>query len=87
MLPLLGTVMHDSNIDIHQSKKQRMDWDSLDLNENDSDNNGIASVESKIQNVTNNGKECERNRGKNVNEGEFIQIILFQINVYFAMRL
>ncbi|XP_031632495.1 transcription factor CP2-like protein 1 isoform X2 [Contarinia nasturtii] len=52
-----------------QGKKRRMDWDSLDLNENGSggDGNGIGVVESKMPNLVTNGKECERNRTKSVN--------------------
>lgn len=68
-----NTVMHGSTIDVNQmqpqGKKRRMDWDSLDLNDSGSGGSGIGVVDSKIPNLVNNGKECERNRAKSVNGG------------------
>lgn len=65
--------MHGSTIDVNQmqpqGKKRRMDWDSLDLNDSGSGGSGIGVVDSKIPNLVNNGKECERNRTKSVNGG------------------
>lgn len=65
--------MHESAItDVHQmqpqGKKRRMDWDPLDLNENGNGGGGI--VDTKMINIVNNGKDCERNRSKNVNGGK-----------------
>lgn len=64
-------VLHGSTIDVNQmqpqGKKRRMEWDSLDLNENGS---GNSVVEAKIPNLVANVKECERNRTKNVNGGK-----------------
>lgn len=49
-----------------------MDWDSLDLNEIGNGSSGIGTVDSKMANVVNNGKDCnDRNRGKNGNGGKF----------------
>lgn len=65
--------MHGSTIDVNQmqphGKKRRMDWESLDLNDSGSGSSGIGVVESKMPNLGNNGKECERSRTKSVNGG------------------
>lgn len=70
--------MHGSTIDVNQmqpqGKKRRIDWDSLDLHENGSgsgSSGSIGVVESKMPNLVTNGKDCERNRSKSVNGGEF----------------
>lgn len=66
--------MHGTPIDVNQiqsqGKKRRIDWDSLDLNENgngNSSNESIDPIESKTPNRAHNGKEFERNRSKYVN--------------------
>lgn len=73
--------------DVHQmqplGKKRRMEWDSLDLNESGSGSSGgIGAVDSKMTNVVTNGKDCERNRNKNVNGGKFHRFsFLFFISI------
>lgn len=66
--------MNGATIDVNQmqpqGKKRRIDWDSLDLNENNGNgsNDNIDPVESKMPNLGNNSaKEFERNRSKSVN--------------------
>lgn len=65
--------MHGTTIDVNQmqphGKKRRIDWDSLDLNENGTGSNDSIDhpVETKMPNLDTNGKEFERNRSKNVN--------------------
>lgn len=82
------TVMNETSIpDVHQmqpqGKKRRMDWDSLDLNENGS-SGGIGAVDSKMTNVVTNGKDCERNRNKNVNGGKFFILFFYSFRFYFV---
>lgn len=67
--------MHGTTIDVNQmqpqGKKRRIDWDSLDLNENGSGSSGsIGVVESKMPNLVTNAKDCDRNRSKSVNGGK-----------------
>lgn len=67
-----GATTIDVNQMQSQSKKRRMDWDSLDLDENgggSSSGGGIGIVE-KMPNMVANEKDCERNRTKNVNGGK-----------------
>lgn len=69
--------MHGTAIDVNQmqpqGKKRRIDWNSLDLNENGTvSNDSIDPVETKMPNLDNNGKEFERNRSKNVNGCKYI---------------
>lgn len=64
--------MHGATIDVNQmqpqGKKRRIDWDSLDLNENgNGSNDSIDPVESKMSNLGTNGKEFDRIRSKSVN--------------------
>lgn len=54
-----------------QSKKRRMDWDPLELNDNSNGNSVIAANDTKMTDLQNGGKQCERGRAKNVNDGEY----------------
>lgn len=79
--------MHGSTIDVNQmqphGKKRRIDWDSLDLHENGSGSSGsIGVVESKMPTLVTNGKDCERNRSKSVNGGEFYNGSMLQHGAY-----
>lgn len=47
-----------------------MDWDPLELNDNGNGNSVIAAVDTKMSDLQAGVKQCERGRGKNVNDGE-----------------
>lgn len=64
--------MHGPTIDVIQMqpqvKKRRIDWNTLDLNENgNGSSDSIDQVESKMPNLGTNGKDFERNRSKSAN--------------------
>lgn len=55
-----------------QTKKRRMDWDPLELNDDGNGNSVIAAVDTKLPNLQTDlqAKHCDRGRGKNVNDGK-----------------
>lgn len=84
-----GSTTIDVNQMQSQGKKRRMDWDSLDLNENGGGSGSIGIAE-KMPNMATNGKDCERNRAKNVNGGELNQFVceyFFEISIKFTANI